>query len=134
MAELAAVNAGIITGIWNIEPLCLALFDYLLYRQTLTYQHWVGMLSLVLCAVLISLEGTPTQNPDIPESVKVPVWVPVLIGIASPFWFAVQGLFIKHLASEKIGFEAGTLTFSTAALICFFCLVFAVGFYWREVE
>ena len=52
---LAKVNAGVVTTIWSITPLFAAMFAYILFGERLTQKHLVGLVCLVLCVALISL-------------------------------------------------------------------------------
>ena len=64
VSTLADINTGIISGIWNLVPLFMAVLDYLFYRQVLNKYHIVGVVSLVLCAFLI----TVASNQDVQQS------------------------------------------------------------------
>ena len=56
-AARAGVNVGVITCIWSISPLFIAVLDFLIYGQTLSYYHLIGLIALVLSAASISLVG-----------------------------------------------------------------------------
>lgn len=56
-AALAQINVGLITTIWSINPLFIAIMDYLLFRQKLRYYHLIGTVSIVICTVVLSLSG-----------------------------------------------------------------------------
>ncbi len=57
LSSLADINAGIIAGIWNLVPLFMAILDYIFYRQLLNRYHIMGVCSLVVCALLITIAG-----------------------------------------------------------------------------
>ena len=52
---LARINVGVITTIWAVNPLFLAIFDSIIFKQKLFYYHYIGMLSIVGCTLIISL-------------------------------------------------------------------------------
>ena len=90
------------------------------------------MACLITCALLVSL--TASDSPSQEQALKLPTWVPVLVGVACPVLFAVQGMFMKHLAAESVGFDCRTLTFATSGLLNSICLLFALTVYWRRIE
>ena len=57
-AQLAGINAGVISTIWSANPLFMGLLDYWFYNQKLTRKHIVGMVLMVLCALFVSLAST----------------------------------------------------------------------------
>lgn len=56
-SHLSGVNVGVITTIWSVQPLIAAVVDYLIYRQMLGFNHFVGMILVVLGAVSIGYSG-----------------------------------------------------------------------------
>ena len=60
---LANVNAGIVSTIWSITPLFAAKFDYLLFGESLTRKHLIGLVCLVLCVGCISIGGVIDFRP-----------------------------------------------------------------------
>jgi len=62
-ASLAQVNIGIITVIWSINPLYMALTDYLIFNKTMYYYHHLGTLLIVSCTVLLALSPMITGQP-----------------------------------------------------------------------
>lgn len=63
-AGRADLNTGVIITIWSINPLFIAVCDYLLFNQELRYYHEIGLVSIVICIVLLSLTGV--VNPVVP--------------------------------------------------------------------
>ena len=57
LASLANINAGIITVIWSATPLFQAIADRLLFGDKLKYNHWIGMLLIFTCSVLLGLQS-----------------------------------------------------------------------------
>jgi drug/metabolite transporter (DMT)-like permease len=64
-AGLAEVNTGVITVIWNLSPLFMAIGDYFILDQRLTRMQIYGMILMIICTVLIGVSGinnTPTKK------------------------------------------------------------------------
>jgi drug/metabolite transporter (DMT)-like permease len=64
-AGLAEINAGVITVIWNLTPLFLAICDYFFLDQRLTGMQIYGMFLMMTCTILIGVSGinnTPTNE------------------------------------------------------------------------
>lgn len=55
-ANLAMVNVGLITVIWNINPLYMAAVDYFIFKNKMKYYHIVGTGMIIICGVLLSLK------------------------------------------------------------------------------
>jgi hypothetical protein len=60
---------------------------------------------------MISLDKKEEHDLTIMAQV-VPVWVAVLGGVITPISFTANGLLIKHLVSDRIGFDPIRMTFS----------------------
>ena len=58
----------------------------------------------------------------------------MLFGILTPCFFVASGLFIKHLTSPKVGFDAMTISFSTSCFSSILILIIGGSWYWLEVE
>ena len=57
VADDAQINVGIITAIWSINPLFIAVSDYLIYGIDLKQYHLLAMIALVVCVLSISFAG-----------------------------------------------------------------------------
>ena len=66
-ANLANVNPGIVTVIWALGPLYMALADRCFYKQELFVHHWIGMSFIIICAVLIALSGVISPESELGE-------------------------------------------------------------------
>ena len=55
-AERAEINSGTITTIWNAGPLFTSIMDLIMFNQKMKYYHIIGMVPLVLCSVVLSLQ------------------------------------------------------------------------------
>lgn len=97
------------------------------------------MLFVIGSGVCISLSGKiepkTLLRPDTPQLVtideSVPKWVPVLFGIITPFWMIANGLFVKHLTQEHIGFDAINVSFLSSGFGSIVIVIVGVSWYWR---
>ena len=58
----------------------------------------------------------------------------MLFGILTPCFFVASGLFIKHLTSAKVGFDAMTISFATSCSTSILILIIGASWYWQSVE
>lgn len=56
-SALANVNAGLITTIWSVNPVFMALMDRICFKTKLERYHLVGTLFIVICTIILSLSG-----------------------------------------------------------------------------
>ena len=56
LADLAQVNVGVITVIWCVHPLFIAIADYFIFGTKLKYFHIIGMTLIVTGTILITLQ------------------------------------------------------------------------------
>ena len=105
-ATNAGVNTGIILTFWSVNPLFMAVMDYLLFGTRLKYYHLVGTFSIILCTIVVNLKAVFEETPPTVKTIehKTPIWVPVLYGLITPMCFTSSGLLTKHATSERIGF------------------------------
>ena len=54
-AALAQVNSGLITTIWSLTPFFFALVEYKVFGTSLQINHYIGMILILICSVLLSL-------------------------------------------------------------------------------
>jgi len=130
----ADINVGVISTVWAINPLFLAVLDFLIYKQQLTKKHLLGMISLVLCAVCISLSRVvqpDTAHGSIKiyeESERVPAWIPTLFSVITPIGFAISGMLVKWLVRYR-GMHPSYLSFGSYTIINFLLTVGAIIFF-----
>ena len=68
-SALAHINVGIIATMWSITPLFMAIIDCCIFKEKLEYCHFIGMVSIIACTIVLSLGGVIKQNlPIIPGS------------------------------------------------------------------
>jgi len=147
-AQKANTNVGIITCIWSINPLFIAVSDYLIYKQKLKFSHAIGTVALVLCVLFISLASNKddpivsqgfvfsskfTDSLALHKSEPLPKWVPIFIGLITPVGFTFNALLFKHLTSPRINFEASTIAFSSYLFVNSIVMVFAIA-YWAVAQ
>ena len=110
-ANLANVNPGIITVIWALGPLYTALADRWLFHQKLQSYHYVGMVLIITCAILIALSPiiSPPEVPVVvgefgelkPVVTALGSWAPVLMAVFTPVAFAINGMMVKHMTGVR---------------------------------
>lgn len=136
-AAEANVNVGVITTIWSVNPLFMAIVDYIVFKQQLKYYHVLGTISIVLCTIVISLSGVVEGKGDVAVETEIepmtPTWVPVLFGLITPISFTTNGVLTKHLTSDRVNFNASTLSFNAYLVVNALVLLVAVP-YWSLVE
>ena len=95
-AGQANVNPGIICVMWLVNPVLMSLGDLILFKQKLKVFHFVGIMFIIICGLLISL-GKTDENLEVSEQANLPVWAAVLISSLTGFYFTAYSLFTKHL-------------------------------------
>ena len=135
-ANRANINVGLITTIWSVNPLFLAFMDSLIFGQKLQYFHHIGMIAIVICTIALSLSGVispKTETAEVDLSNLLPTWIPVLFGIITPMAFTANGMIIKSLTSERMGFNPSNLSFGAYFIVNCIVMVGAV-YYWINYE
>lgn len=132
-SALANVNAGLITTIWSVNPVFMAIMDRICFARKFQTYHMVGTLFIVVCTVILSLSGADKAE----EAVMVvkdvlPTWIPVLFGVVTPVFFTISGYLTKNLTEDRIGFDPSTLSFSAYFGVNTLILIFAL-IYWNTV-
>lgn len=133
-AGLARINVGVITTIWAVNPLFMAIIDSIIFKQKLLYYHYIGMFSIVACTLIISVsrlfEKDKTSFSEKEEISNIlPSWIPALFGILTPVCFTASGILSKHLTGPRINFKASTLSFTSYLIVNIFIAIGAV-IYW----
>ena len=65
-AALAHINVGIITTVWALTPLFMAIADSCIFHIKLEYFHYIGMFCIVICTVVLSLNDVINQDRNLP--------------------------------------------------------------------
>ena len=55
-AEEAGINVGLVTIIWRVSVFIGALLDYIYFKTKLKYYHFLGLILMVVCVVIISVD------------------------------------------------------------------------------
>ena len=63
LSAKAGVNAGLITSIWSITPFCFSVAERVLYGTKMQVNHFIGMLLIMACAILLSLSSVIYPEP-----------------------------------------------------------------------
>lgn len=61
---LADLNAAVVTVIWSVTPLGVAITEYFFFGQRLKPNYKIGMVLIVICAVALSLSSWVKQSSD----------------------------------------------------------------------
>jgi hypothetical protein len=97
LAIKAGINLGLVVSIWAIGPFLAALLDLFCYRVPMQTFHILGMISMLTCAILISLSGGQAVE-EIREAVTdvvktaiekpkenlIPAWIPIVVAPVMP--------------------------------------------------
>jgi len=139
-ATMAGINVGVLTVIWSINPLMISFCDRMIYGTQLKYYHYIGLISIMVCTIIIALFGGDKSlkaEIKVIESVdkqeKCPAWIPVVFGIVTPIMFSINGMFTKKVVSPEVGFDASDISFTSFAMVKILVLFAAIP-YWINVE
>ena len=78
-----------------MNVLMMAISDYFINDQKLKLYHVIGMISIFLCCVCI---GLSKEVGDVDPTLKfLPMWIPLLFGIAAPAFMTINTLMVKHM-------------------------------------
>jgi len=139
-ATKAGINVGVITVIWSVNPLLMALADRIIYKTKLKYYHYIGLISILICTVIIAVYGSGKSPKAEIKSIelyeikeKCPAWIPVLFGLVTPCMFTTNGMFTKKVVSPEVGFNASDISFSSYFIVNIFVLCAAIP-YWVNVS
>ncbi|CAI2373403.1 unnamed protein product [Moneuplotes crassus] len=100
LALYGNLNQGLITALFALTSVYLAVFSWKFYDQDITFFHVLGMLFLVACALLISFSKKATQGAVVEVYGEIipeisPVWG-VLVGILCTSLFFCRTILIKE--------------------------------------
>ena len=99
-ANIAHVNPGVVTVIWALGPLYMALAEWWSLGTKLRMNHWVGVALIIICAILIALSGIflpPALREEESHYYVLPSWAPVVMAVVTPIWFTTSGILVKHM-------------------------------------
>jgi fucose 4-O-acetylase-like acetyltransferase len=54
-AFLADINKGVVTVLWGLNTLYIAFFDKIIYKKTVSLNHYIGLAALLMSALAISI-------------------------------------------------------------------------------
>ena len=61
-AERAGINLGLITIAWRASILFGAFMDFIIFKEKLKYYHFLGLILIVSCVTLISIDHLPKSS------------------------------------------------------------------------
>ena len=129
-ANKANLNPGVITAMWSITPLWMALTDYLVFGIRLKYHHFIGMFCMIICTLVLALSDL-MKGTDLTKQQQVATWVPVLYALLFPWFCVSNSLIVKHLTLKR-GFDAQDMSYS-AYFIANTATILAGIYFWRNV-
>lgn len=100
------MNIGIITVLWSLTPLMVAVMEYFVYSFTLKFNYIVGMCFMVLSAITLSLNNFLYVEPEKPAEQEVasatpenviPSWIPVIFAVVTPMFFTGRLVLVRRL-------------------------------------
>ena len=56
-ATVAGVNVGLVTIIWRASVFIGAFLDYVYFRTKMKYYHYLGILLILICVILIGIDN-----------------------------------------------------------------------------
>ena len=69
-ATEAGINVGLITVIWSVNPLLMAIADRIIYKTHLKYYHYIGLIAIMICTIIIALFGGAKADIKVIELVE----------------------------------------------------------------
>ena len=131
---MANINAGVITVIWSVTPLFVALADYFMFQQSLTYNYIIGMVLMMASAVLLSLNSLifAPNGGQLHKVQIIPSWIAVVIAFMNCFVFTARIILYKRLTAKEYGINFVCFSLFSSSFLVFNTLIFIAGlFYWR---
>ncbi len=105
----------------------------------MTLKHIIGMFSLVVCALAVSLsgiiEGMDTEETEYMEGLfgsRIGAWIPVMVAVMTPIGFALNAMLVKYLTTER-NMDPSVLSYGSFTLVNFVILIIAI-IYWSTNE
>ena len=96
--------------------------------QKLKYYHLIGLISLVICGICISLNNVFNSEIKVDEnSDRISPLVPLACAIIVPWFFVSDVMMTKIMVRPEMNFDPSTLTFSVQFFVNIIFL--AVGVY-----
>ena len=89
------------------------------------------MISILLCCICIGLSKEGVEvDPELQDKL-LPMWIPLLFGIAAPAFMTINTLMVKHMTKESTGFKTSRVTFNALIAFNVLLLCYAIPF-WVE--
>ena len=107
----SGINQGVITALFSLGSLYLAIFAYFFYDQKITIFQISGMILLIACAILLVL----SKNYDriqVPYEYQTSPVIAVILAIISTIILWVRTILVKHFWEM---FEIDSFTFTASS-------------------
>ena len=143
------MNVGVITVIWSTTPLMIAIGEFLVFGQRLKTHYIIGMLLMVACASILSLnsiifrEGTVVGDiataqggTTKKQGIKVlPSWIAVLFAVITPVSFTARVITFRKLTGPTHGLNFSVLTLMMSSFFVpnLFVMAGAI-YYWTTIS
>jgi drug/metabolite transporter (DMT)-like permease len=122
---MSEVNQGIISTLFEITSIYLAIIFWYSYGQKMRLFDFFGMILLIVCAIMIifSKDGSYEFVIDMPTATQSisPLWS-VLCAIICTILFCIKGVMLKF-CYEKMHVDSTDLTMVSFSLTGLVCLV-----------
>jgi multidrug transporter EmrE-like cation transporter len=85
----AGINYALIVNIFGFAPFLTAFFFYFVYKEGLTYLHFMGMTLMTTCVILLNVASSSSSDEDEDGEEYISVMYPIAAGIFLAFLFAI---------------------------------------------
>ena len=112
-AQKASLNKGVVGILWSINPLFIAIYDKIVFKQSLSTRHAFGSLTFILSILSIGfsskLEPSEFLNVQVGSVVfeVVSSWIPVVMSVITPIGFATNAILIRLMVID-LNFDIDT--------------------------
>ena len=109
------------TSVWCINPFFIAVADFFINRTKMKYSQFGGLGLIAAGILLLTISDVLSkQNQQGKHEVQiisktffygdhkfgyVPISIPLLFALCTPFFFSMEGMLGKHITQERVGFN-----------------------------
>lgn len=91
----SGINQGVITALFSLSSLYLAIFAYYFFKQKITAFHIIGMICLVACAILLVMSKNYAVLEIDPANQTSPA-IAVVLAIVSTIILCIRTILVKY--------------------------------------
>lgn len=109
------INLGIITSTFGVTPFITATFFYFIFGETLKKAHFLGMIFMIACIVLVAFgvqdqDKAPSSNGTLEETTLISsAFGAIILAILSTVCFSINGV-VTRIMKTKFGIKPADLT------------------------